>query len=429
MKKSLVIVCTILVFWLFFIPSSFTQLNSTIDGWIKNAITLFLIVLNYKSYKLLYRGNYRYINWTLIAFCIISIISVKHNISFVQSLDVSVYQDDIGMLEDVSGTTNIKGVIFKSLSLIAVALFIESISIKRLVPVFLKTLLYCFVIIVLIGDINALQIEDVEAGKGYLLGDKFILSYYNLFLCTIYYLNFPKLIRNQKIILFFLISVSIVISVFVQCSTMIIGAIVFWCIIFLCPKKLRYTLREPLLIVLILLACDLCFFLFSTWILSFGIVEDFIVNVLHEDITLTGRLGIYTEIVSAFQQSPLFGFGSGNSFIISEYYADAPDAQNGLIDLFLQCGILGCSAFVLLIWLTLQQVSKKDWYVFPIIPYVYAMLVVSMVEIPFNDFFIFFILLLLLKRPKLQKDKKNILRWNLSYKMEKKVVYDKTRPK
>ena len=76
-------------------------------------------------------------------------------------------------------------------------------------------------------------------------------------------------------------------------------------------------------------------------------------------------------------------------------YTGAYDAQNGLVDMFIQVGIIGCIAYFYILYKLFQQIKDRYVMVFPIIAFVYSTLVISMVEIPFKSVFIVLSLLLL----------------------------------
>ena len=125
-------------------------------------------------------------------------------------------------------------------------------------------------------------------------------------------------------------------------------------------------------------------------------MQDFIVNVLHEDLTLTGRLMIFENIMEAFNNNIWFGYGYGNSNLISVYYMCGENPQNGLIEVFLNIGIVGCLTFFMVIYNACKFVRIDHYYKYPTLVYLFTMIVISTIEVPFQKIFIFVTMLLLL---------------------------------
>ena len=211
--------------------------------------------------------------------------------------------------------------------------------------------------------------------------------------------------KKEKLYLFGLIFITYAVSIHTKCSTMITGTVLFLLLSFFIPKHYRQKLSSGLFLIALILIIDLGLFFLSTWLLQYSIIQYFIVNVLGEDLTLTGRLGIYQNIMEAFETSPWFGFGYGNSRIISLFYTGVENPQNGIIEVFLNTGFLGCISFFMIIYCGTKHVSRKDWYKYPIIVYLLTMIFVSAIEVPFEKTFLFFCILLLLTRYDLQIEK------------------------
>lgn len=385
MSNLKIIVSSFLIFYTYFFKGTYIGLSPTVSGWIANGCFLLLAVLLWNSYKHFLDKKYRWLNLAVLTFCIISILSVKLNIGYINSLWVT---DDEGFY--LTGPQSAKGVAYSSIGLVMSVLFIEALVWESKLEYFLKTLLVCIGIFLVFVDIDAMQhvvVINDEIG-GYLIGNKFGVCYLNLYFCTFYYMLHPKLEGLSKWLLLLFVAILIMVSIHTQCSTTVMAAATFLVLIFLVHGRGKKLLSKPFSFFLALVICDVAFFFFSTWFLQYDFVQDFIVNVLHEDMTLTGRLEIYLNIQDAFENSPWIGYGVGNSNIISRLYTGAYDAQNGLVDLFIQVGFIGCALYLLVLYELFQQIQDKYEYVFPIIVFAYTVLVISMVEIPFNHLFL-----------------------------------------
>lgn len=395
MKKSNIILCSFLIFYIYFFKGTYIGLNPTISGWLTNGCFLLLATLLWNSYKHFLDREYRALNLAVLGFCIVSILSVQLNIGYINSLSVL---DAEGFF--IVGQQSAKGVAYSSIGLVMSALFIERLAKWGKVDLLLKTLMVCMGILLVFVDIDAMRHvvinDDIE---GYLIGNKFNVCYLNLYFCAIYYMLHPYLEGMSKYWLLAFLAVLVIVSIHTQCSTTIMGALTFIVLIFVIHGKFKKTISTPSSMLLTLLICDIAFFFFSTWFLQFDFVQNFIVNVLHEDMTLTGRVGIYLNIQDAFDESPWIGYGVGNSGIISQMYAGVYDAQNGLVDLFLQIGIIGCLLYVFILYLLFKQIRNKYKRVFPITVLVYSIIIISMVEIPFKHVFLLLSFFLLTEAP------------------------------
>lgn len=393
MKKNKIILCSFLIFYIYFFRGTYIGLNPTISGWLTNGCFLLLAVLLWSSYKHFWDKEYRVLNFAVLGFCVISILSVEKNIDYINSLSVL---DDEGFY--ITGQQSAKSVVYSSVGLVMSALFIERLVKWGKVNLLLKILLVCIGILLIFVDIDALQHivinDDIE---GYLIGNKFNVCYLNLYFCAIYYMLHPKLDGFSKYWLLVFLAILVIVSAHTQCSTTIVGALTFIVLVFLVHGRFKKTLSRPFPMLIALLVCDVAFFFFSTWFLQFDFIQDFIVNVLHEDMTLTGRLGIYLNIQDAFDESPWIGYGVGNSGIISRMYTGAYDAQNGMVDLFLQVGIVGCLLYVFILFMLFKQIRDRYESVFPTVVLVYSVIIISMVEIPFKHVFLLLSFFLLIK--------------------------------
>lgn len=391
MSKTKIRLITLLLFFIFFFKLTYIGFSYTLSGWFTNGCFLLMTVLLARQFRYLFVKEYRTLNVFLISFCIISILSVEKNIAYVGSLPVVDYEGNY-----MEGVQSIKGAVYSSLGLIMTALFVERISVVNGMKIMLQTLLYCMGFLLLFADIDAMLHEVInDSIDGYMLGNKFTVCYLNLYFCIVYYMLHPTLKgRKEKYALLLFLLVLVIVSVHTRCSTTLVGAGVVIAMTFFI-KKYRYVVSKPISVFLMLFVCDIMFFFFTPWFLQFEWVQNFIVNVLHEDLTLTGRLNIYINIQDAFDKSPWIGYGVGNSNIISMMYAGVFDAQNGLVDMFLQVGLLGCGCFLAVLWLLLKQIGNRVDNVYPIIVLIYAIVAISMVEIPFKHSFIFMTLLLL----------------------------------
>ena len=215
--------------------------------------------------------------------------------------------------------------------------------------------------------------------------------------------NFLALRRKQRIFVNGLFILTFLLSIRTQCTTMIIGVIVFYYLLYKLKGKSK--LYKPGFYLFGLFVFDILFLLIINWILTIPVVQYVIVDILKEDLTLTGRVGIYAKLGAVLNESPLIGFGWGNSYVTSLMYEIGSNLQNGLLNMYIEIGLLGCFLYLTLI-IFLMKYSIKNKSSYPIICFIYMMLVLSSIEIIYTNYFTSFVTLLLLNDAESVKQEK-----------------------
>lgn len=398
-NKISVIFISCLIFWLIFAPKSAIIPDTTISGWISNSISLFLMGYVCLDYKNIFKERYRTFNLLLLTYLIISVYSVYYNAGTIKKYE----------LEDIEnspqGITSVKYLFFYSIGVFASSLYVQRISNTKYIRTLLNTFVILFLIVLIPAYIEVI-ITPIEKGvlTDYSFGNKFTLGYYHLFLCTSYYLIHPRLdnIKHLLILSAFLLLMMLS-SIISQCSTMILGAFIFMLFSLFVSDAMRSYLASAKSVVISLLVFDIGFFFFVTWILQYDFVQYFVQEILNRDITLTGRLSIYMDIQEAFFDSPWIGLGYGNSIVVSKFYTDAYDSQNGLVELFLQIGVIGVAVFLLLLYTAAKTSEENKAPKYPLVAFIYTIIGISTVEIPFKHTFIFFLSFCFIRRKRFSK--------------------------
>lgn len=394
MGKRIIVLFSFFVFWLFFFPTMRVITDATHNGWLKNLIIISMLFYFRNDIGRFFKGHYRWLNISVLAYALICVVSILLNEDTISYYTTSKLRD--GEMMTYEGVFSPKATIYFSLSVIVLLLFIERLTLEKKVQLFLDCLWKMSFLLWIWVNIDAFThvVIDEKIG-GYVIGNKFHVCYYNLLVCTLYYYRHPNLQKiKEKIVLLSFVGVMLLNSIHTQCSTMVVGTMAFLLFVFVIPQSQWRKLSSPTLLVTSLVLVDLGFFFFTTWILQFPIVQDFIVDVLHEDLTLTGRLSIFENISESFSRRMWFGFGNGNSGVVSMFYTGVQNPQNGLMEIFLNVGILGCSAFLSWLFFAAKEVTQKDRYKYPIVIYILTIIVVSTVEVPFDKTFMFVMILL-----------------------------------
>lgn len=391
-KKVSVVFISVLIFWLILAPKSAIIPDSTISGWITNSISLFLVWCVRRDLRYIFTGRYRIFNFSLLAYLAISLYSIYYNADTIGKYELAPLAEDSETIPQ--GTTTIKYLLYYSISLFAASLYIQRISDTKYIRTLLKTLFF-LLLIVLIPLYREVLITPIEKGvlTEYSFGNKFTIGYWQLFLCTLYYLLHPYLNNTRhKYILSILVLWMIHTSIASECSTMIMGALIFMILSLLTSNAMVGRLASAKSIIISILIFNIGFFFFVTWVLQFEVIQYFVEDILNKDLSLTGRIEIYLDIQEAFTESPWIGLGYGNAIVVAKYYTDAYDTQNGLVELFIQTGVIGVVTFLFLVYTAAKALEKNNITKYALVAFIYAIIGISTVEIPFKHNFIFFLL-------------------------------------
>lgn len=214
----------------------------------------------------------------------------------------------------------------------------------------------------------------------YLIGNKFEVTYMHLFFSALYYQVFStgmKVYLRQYIILVMHLVLTLFIAIGVECSTGVLGVVLLAVFLFL-YKKIRFIFRPFFAIILMLLFG--AFFLLYETILAIPSVQYLIVDILNEDLTLTGRTYIYTRMLDLMDTQPWFGYGNGTATFFTTYYIHEKltNTQNGLLNDYIDWGIIGVICLIILTYSVLRSASSR---INPFICLIYTYIVLSSIEI------------------------------------------------
>lgn len=220
----------------------------------------------------------------------------------------------------------------------------------------------------------------------YFAGNKFRTSYYFIMLLAcvmnrIKYESMPSLYK--KFIVLGLGSFIICICFYMQCVTGVICAAVVMLFYFL-PGRILSILRSHwILLVALGVAASLIFvILFLTdFLTSNEAIKYLIEDIFGKDTKLTGRFTIYKSLLIVISRSLTFGYGYGNYAVGT--VVGFGNAQNSVMQLLVDYGVLGLIGFILLILQCFKKAKPQLKYYF-YYAYIYGMLVGSMVEICFD---------------------------------------------
>lgn len=223
----------------------------------------------------------------------------------------------------------------------------------------------------------------------YLFGNKFMVSYLHMqalgfagqYLCLTG--RWPH--WSGKILLAAFGSAGMAMCAHVQCTTGMIGIAVMTAMLLLpLGGWLRKILSHPQTVLAIFAAAN-ALLLNGDFLWELPMVQGLVVDILHEDLTLNGRLNIYAILPKVFEGHWLFGYGYGSDTITN--LIGYGNAQNGILQYVLDGGLIGLGALIGC-WMHCLGIahrhSKRSW---PMVCAMYGFAVCALAEVCFNNNF------------------------------------------
>ena len=184
-----------------------------------------------------------------------------------------------------------------------------------------KVIFICFFTICMVNDFCLGKCID----SNYLIGTKFSVSYWHCILILMYSLSFQIHGVAYKFFLIIFTFWSLIIAFLIKCSTGLIAITLLFILLFF-GNILGKFLIKPIPLLATILMIGYSIYLWDI-ILSSDNVKNFIINVLHEGLTLTGRIQIYKMLPKLAQEKPIIGWGYGTEIVRDKLYGNA---QNGV---------------------------------------------------------------------------------------------------
>ncbi len=192
----------------------------------------------------------------------------------------------------------------------------------------------------------------------FFVGEKFNLTYLHLLGVILYCLSNKTRLAQKKFKVVGMLIWLLLISIFSECSTMIVGTIIL-IVLMLMGEKIINVLQKPFFAILFLIICDLILIL-NYSITQVPVVKAFIENILNESTDLTGRVNIYAKIALILRESKWIGVGIDNNYAVAMKITHAADVQNGLLDVLLSYGWVGIILLVLFLMYVVNRSKKSE---------------------------------------------------------------------
>ena len=242
--------------------------------------------------------------------------------------------------------------------------------------VFVNYLIKLFIILLLCNDclFFIMPYDFSNADESYLVGNKFLVSYYHCFVCCLIYMKSGENAKKWRSAALFVLCCAV--SLRVSCSTGVIMAGILLVMMFL-PEKLRKFFRKPATL-FGTIAVENILIWGTANIFTHPFVQKIIVDVFHKSPNMSGRFKLYEVTGTLVKDKPLLGYGHNTD--IYRTLLGYGNAQNGLFHIVIQAGILGAVLYFGAVYLGLRNKSKEETP-YALYMYLFAMAVVSAIEI------------------------------------------------
>lgn len=231
----------------------------------------------------------------------------------------------------------------------------------------------------------------------YLVGTKFSVIYIHMNLIAFGLIKRMKDRNTAKIPRWLICgaaAILVCVSVRVDCMTGVLGAamlvVLYWRQNEARPEKARVLTSQGIFL-MCLLGCFVFPFVVED-ITKYSFVKYLVQNVLGRNMDLTGRLNIYQDFVDKMWGHWLLGFGYGSANAVSAKLFGYANTQNALLNLILQCGILGTSLLVTLLTVVVREKNRCEiervTCIRPLLVLIYVYIFIGTVETTFNMSFI-----------------------------------------
>lgn len=271
---------------------------------------------------------------------------------------------------------------------ITITAFVRCCGVETLIKLLIKILL----VFVLVTDVPMLFINYnfSNPSETYLIGNKFVVSYIHCFITALLFsLDNKNTLENLffRICRIAFLIFSIMICRQVTCTTGML--ICLFMGIMTClpvPLIIRRLLASPKAAILITAVINFLI-LGSASLLTNIYVANFISNVLGKSYTWIGRLHIYAMIFDVIKVHPWIGYGYFSNII--EEILGFGNAQNGVLKIIVDSGIVGLIGYLLLVYSSMNNNEYSSTERWSLTVFVYCMIIASIAEINLTDYLFF----------------------------------------
>lgn len=266
--------------------------------------------------------------------------------------------------------------------------FVRNRGIEALVQCLISTL----IVFALFTDFLMLFVSYnfSSPSESYLIGNKFAVSYLHCFIMALLYCCNEKKLQNRlrlKTFRSIFCVASVLVCMKVTCTTGILICLLMGIMnYFPIPLRIRKFISNPQIIVSVTVVINLLI-LGSASLFTNPYIVYFISNVLGKSYTWVGRLHIYEIIFDVIKVKPWMGYGYFSNII--EEILGFGNAQNGVLKVIIDSGIIGLIGYTLLAYRSMKSFEHAAEKIWSMMAFVYCMIFASSAEINLTDYLFF----------------------------------------
>lgn len=247
-------------------------------------------------------------------------------------------------------------------------------------------------LVLLVNDILILVFPDLylSFGENYFIGTKFEVVYLHFMLVCLYMTKVKDNAHKNRVVLGMLLW-TFFIGVQVKCSTGLVGTAIMIALIIAINKKERLFLN-PIFYAVVQTLC-FGFVFFCDTVLNNPTVENFIVNILGKNATMSGRANIYIKVpmILTNYRAWTTGFGYATSYELGRKLGGFPDTQNGILEWIWYAGIpttiIMLVLFMAILYVSKQAMSRNNEKMCYILVLLYLLTILGIVEITITQMY------------------------------------------
>ena len=279
---------------------------------------------------------------------------------------------------------------FSVLAIFIIPLIVtEASGINKVAKVFLR----CSYVYFIPTMVTVILAGRVDAGwyEPYFVGNKFLLTYYFLVMFCSWGILHIEEIQNTvktkvKVIVFCVVGITF--STYLYCTTGVVCYLTVLILMLAIP--IRKILEKPLSIAIATVLSGVLPLSMAA-ILSIPRVNALLLAI-NETATMNARVRIYEILMGIITKKYWIGYGYNTLIVKERLYSNA---QNGMLHIIVQFGMLGAAALVFLCFMATRNRYKRnknvvEWCEF----WLFSLIVAGIIEITFGVFFYVFLALI-----------------------------------
>ena len=247
-------------------------------------------------------------------------------------------------------------------------------------------------VVLLVNDILVLVVPNLylSFGENYFIGTKFEVVYLHFLLICLYIAK-SKVNTHRNFIVLGMLLWTFFIGVQVKCSTGLVGVAIMIILIIAINKKEDMFLN-PVFYAVVQVLC-FGFIFFCEAVLNNPTVENFIVNILGKNATMSGRANIYIKVpmILTSHQAWTTGFGYATSYELGRKLGGFPDTQNGILEWIWYAGIpttiVMVVLFMVILYISKQSMSGNTVRMRSLLVFLYLLTILGTVEITITQMY------------------------------------------